>query len=170
MKKLFLSVMMAALVAGAAAQDYSKQAVRDAKRTERQAATISKLNSALSSHNFTFSASYLTPAYAGPQQALNQWNNYISVYPGYLEVNLPYLTVAENVTMIPNRINFTTNRFTFAEDMNNGAQWTLIFQTDWDGVKYIFHLNYNVDNGMATLTLVPNLGNTVSYTGTIQAN
>ena len=54
--------------------------------------------------------------------------------------------------------------------MNNGSQWTLVFQTEWDNVKYVFHLNYNIDNGLATLTLVPNMGNTASYTGTIQAN
>ncbi len=170
MKKLFLSLMMVGLVAGAAAQDYSKQVVRDAKRTERKEAMISQMTNALQSHNFTFSASYLTPEFDGPQQALNQWNNYVTVYPGYLEVNLPYVSVAENVTMIPKRIDFTTNRFTFWEDMNSGAQWTLVFQTEWDGVKYVFHLNYNIDNGLATLTLVPNMGNTASYTGTIQAN
>lgn len=170
MKRLFLSLLMVSLVAAAAAQDYSKKEVRDAKRTERQQAMTQQLTNALKTHNFTFSASYMTPEFDGPQQALNQWNNYVAVYPGYLEITLPYTSVAENVTMIPKRIEIDTNRFTFWEDMNTGSQWTLVFQTEWGNVKYVFHLNYDIDNGMATLTLVPNMGNTVVYSGTIQAN
>ena len=171
MKKLFiLSALMVSLVATATAQDFTKQEVRDAKRTERQEAMIQQLTTALKTHNFTFSASQMTPEFMGPQQALNQWNNYVSVYPGYLEVNLPYTSVAQNVTMIPNRVAINTTQFSFWEDMNNGSQWTLVFQTNWDGVRYIFHLNYDLDNGMARLTLVPNLGNTIVFTGTIQAN
>lgn len=171
MKKLFFfSVLMVSLVASAMAQDYTKQEVRDAKRTARQQAMIQQLTTALKTHDFTFSASQTTPEFMGPQQALNQWNNYVSVYPGYLEVNLPYASVAQDVTMIPARIAINTSQFTFWEDMNNGSQWTLVFQTEWSGVKYVFHLNYNMDNGFATLTLVPNMGNTVVYTGTIQAN
>lgn len=170
MKKLFLSVLMVSLVATAMAQDYSKKEVRDAKRTERQQAMVQQLTNALKTHNFTFAASQATPEFMGPQQALNQWNNYVSVYPGYLEVNLPYTSVSQNVTMIPRRVAINTTQFNFWEDMNNGSQWTLVFQTDWSGVKYVFHLNYDIDNGMATLTLVPNQGNTVVYTGSIQAN
>ncbi|MDE6499745.1 MAG: DUF4251 domain-containing protein [Rikenella sp.] len=170
MKKLFLSVLMVSLVATAMAQDYSKKEVRDAKQTERQQAMVQQLTNALKTHNFTFAASQATPEFMGPQQALNQWNNYVSVYPGYLEVNLPYTSVSQNVTMIPRRVAINTTQFNFWEDMNNGSQWTLVFQTDWSGVKYVFHLNYDIDNGMATLTLVPNQGNTVVYTGSIQAN
>lgn len=170
MKRLFLSLLMVSLVATAAAQDYTKKEVREAKRTERQQAMVQQLTNALKTHNFTFSASYMTPEFDGPQQALNQWNNYVAVYPGYLEITLPYTSVAENVTMVPKRIEINTNRFTFWEDMNTGSQWTLVFQTEWGNVKYVFHLNYDIDNGMATLTLVPNIGNTVTYSGTIQAN
>lgn len=170
MKRLFLSLLMVSLVATAAAQDYTKKEVRDAKRTERQQAMVQQLTNALKTHNFTFSASYMTPEFDGPQQALNQWNNYVAVYPGYLEITLPYTSVAENVTTIPKRIEINTNRFTFWEDMNSGSQWTLVFQTEWGDVKYVFHLNYDINNGMATLTLVPNMGNTVVYTGTIQSN
>ena len=36
--------------------------------------------------------------------------------------------------------------------------------------KVIEVADYNIDNGLAKLTLVPNMGNTISYTGTIQAN
>lgn len=170
MKRLFLSLLMVSLVATAAAQDYTKKEVRDAKRTERQQAMTQQLTNALKTHNFTFSASYMTPEFDGPQQMLNQWNNYVAVYPGYLEITLPYTSVAENVTTIPKRIEINTNRFTFWEDMNNGSQWTLVFQTEWGDVKYVFHLNYDINNGLATLTLVPNMGNTVMYTGTIQSN
>lgn len=170
MKKLFLSLLAVSLAATAMAQDYTKKEVRDEKRTARQQAMVQQLTGALKTHNFTFAASQMTPEFMGPQQALNQWNNYVSVYPGYLEVNLPYVSVAQNVTTIPNRVEINTTQFSFWEDMNSGSQWTLIFQTDWGGVKYVFHLNYDMDNGMATLTLVPNFGNTVVYTGAIQAN
>lgn len=170
MKKLFLSILMVSLVSTAFAQDYTKKEVRDAKRTQRQQAMTQQLTNALKTHNFTFSASYMVPEFDGPQQALNQWNNYVAVYPGYMEVTLPYVSVAQNVTTIPKRIEINTNRVTFWEDMNTGSQWTLVFQTEWGDVKYVFHLNYNMDNGMATLTMVPNMGNTVRYTGTIQSN
>ena len=170
MKKLFLSLALASLVFAASAQDYSQKAVRDANRAERQQAMVQQLTNALKTHNFTFSASQVTPEFQGPQQSLNQWNNYVSVYPGYMEVQLPYITVDQNVSTIPQQISINTSSFTFWEDMNNGSQWTLVFQTESDGVKYVFHLNYNIDNGLATLTLVPNMGNTISYTGTIQAN
>lgn len=169
MKKLFLSLLMVSLVMAASAQDYTQKSVRDAKRTERQQAMVQQLTNALKSHNFTFSASQVTSEFDGPQQ-LNQWNNYVSVYPGYMEVQLPYVSVDQNVSTIPQKISINTAEFTFWEDMNNGSQWTLVFQTESDGVKYVFHLNYNIDNGLAKLTLVPNMGNTISYTGTIQAN
>lgn len=169
MKKLFFSILMVSLVMAASAQDYTQKSVRDAKRTERQQAMVQQLTNALKSHNFTFSASQVTPEFDGPQQ-LNQWNNYVSVYPGYMEVQLPYVSVDQNVSTIPQKISINTAEFTFWEDMNNGSQWTLVFQTESDGVKYVFHLNYNIDNGLAKLTLVPNMGNTISYTGTIQAN
>lgn len=161
---------MVSLVATAMAQDYSKKEVRDAKRTERQQAMTQQLTNALKTHNFTFSASYMTPEFNSPQVALNQWNNYVMVYPGFLEVSLPYESVMENVTTIPKRIAINTTRFTFWEDMNNGSNWTLVFQTEWGNVKYVFHLNYDINNGSATLTLVPNMGNTVVYTGSIQSN
>ena len=171
MKKLFLSLLVASLaVKTALAQDFTKQEVRDARRSARQQTMVQQLTTALKTHNFTFAASQATPEFMGPQQALNQWNNYVSVYPGYLEVNLPYTTVAQNVTMIPERVAINTTQFTFWEDMNNGSQWTLVFQTEWSGVKYVFHLNYDMDNGRAVLTLVPNQGNTVVYSGSIQAN
>lgn len=170
MKKLFLSLLMVSLAVTAMAQDYTRKEVREARRTERQQAMVQQLTNALKSHNFTFSASQMTPEFAGPQQALNQWNNYVSVYPGFLEVNLPYVSVAENVTTVPKRIEINTVRFNFWEDMNSGSQWTMVFQTEWGNIKYVFHLNYDMDNGMATLTLVPNMGNTVVYTGTIQTN
>lgn len=170
MKKLFLTVLMVSLAATALAQDFTKKEVRDARRTERQQAMVQQLTTALKSHNFTFSASQTTPEFMGPQQALNQWNNYVSVYPGFLEVNLPYISVDQSVTLIPKRVVINTTQFSFWEDMNSGSQWTLVFQTDWGGVKYMFHLNYDIDNGMARLTLVPNIGNTIVYTGSIQAN
>lgn len=170
MKKLFLSILMVSMVTTAMAQDYAQKEVREARRTERRQAMVQQLTNALKTHNFTFSASQMTPEFMGPQQALNQWDNYVAVYPGYLEVNLPYVSVAQNVTTVPKRIDINTVRFNFWEDMNSGSQWTLVFQTEWGDVKYVFHLNYDIDNGLATLTLVPNMGNTVVYTGTIQSN
>ena len=170
MKKLFLSLLMVSLVMAASAQDYTQKSVRDAKRTERQQAMVQQLTNALKSHNFTFSASQVTPEFDGPQQ-LNQWNNYVSVYPGYMEVQLPYVSVDQNVSTIPQKISINTAEFTFWEDMNNGSQWTVVFQTETGAnVKYVFHLNYDTNSGLATLTLVPNSGNTLTYTGSLQAN
>ena len=168
MKKLFLSLLMVSLVMAASAQDYTQKSVRDAKRTERQQAMVQQLTNALKSHNFTFSASQVTPEFDGPQQ-LNQWNNYVEVYPESIQVSLPYIT--GSVDLAPLRIEFTTTQFTFWEDMNNGSQWTVVFQTETGAnVKYVFHLNYDTNSGLATLTLVPNSGNTLTYTGSLQAN
>lgn len=169
MKKFLLSILTLSMVVTVSAQDYTQKAVRDAKRTERQEAMVQQLTNALKTHNFTFSASYLIPEFMGPEQMLNQWNNYVSVYPGYMEVMLPYISVAQNTTMIPKRIAINTSMFTFWKDMVSGSMWTLVFQTEWQGVKYVFHLNYNMDNGTAILTLVPNMGNTVTYRGSIQS-
>ncbi len=163
-------MLMVPLAVTAMAQDYTQKEVRDAQRAQRREAMVQQLTNALKTHNFTFSASQMTPEFMGPEQALNQWNNYVSVYPGFLEVNLPYVSAAQNVTMIPQRIDINTVQFSFWEDMNSGSQWTLVFQTEWGNVKYVFHLNYDIDNGFATLTLVPNMGNTVVYSGTIRSN
>lgn len=170
MKKLLFSIVMVSLAVTAMAQDYTQKEVREARHAERREAMVQQLTNALKTHNFTFSASQMTPEFMGPEQALNQWDNYVAVYPGFLEVNLPYVSVAQNVTTVPKRIDINTVRFNFWEDMNTGSQWTLVFQTEWGDVKYVFHLNYDIDNGLATLTLVPNMGNTVVYTGTIQSN
>lgn len=170
MKKLFLSILMVSLVATVAAQDYTKKEVRDQKRTERQQMMQQQLNNALKTHNFTFAASYMLPEFNSPQVPLNQWNNYVALYPNYLEVNLPYESVAPDITTIPKRISINTTQTTFWEDMNTNGVWTIVFQTEWGNVKYVFHLRYDGNTGMATLTLVPNLGNTVTYTGTIQLN
>lgn len=170
MKKFLLSILALSMVVTLSAQDYTKKAVRDAKRTQRQEAMIQQLTTSLKSHNFTFSASYLLPEFDGSPQVLNPWNNYVSVYPGYLEIILPYTSTLQSTTMIPKRIAINTSMFTFWKDMNSGSQWTIVFQTEWEGVKYVLHLNYNMDNGSAKLTLVPNTGNTAIYTGTIQSN
>lgn len=171
MKKILLSILTLSMVITVSAQDYSQKSVRDAKRTQRQEAIVEQLTAALKSRSFTFSASYLMPEFEGPGQMLNQWDNYVSVYPGYMEVTLPYASASPNTSvMMPKRIAINTSAFTFWEDMNTGSQWTLVFQTEWDNVKYVFHLSYDSTNGSAKLTLVPNMGNTVIYTGTIQAH
>lgn len=170
MKKLFLSILLVSLVATVSAQDYTKKEVRDQKRTERQQMMQQQLSAALKAHNFTFAASYMLPEFNSPQVPLNQWNNYVALYPNFLEISLPYQSVAEDLTTVPKRIDISTTRYTYWEDMNNNGVWTYVFQTEWGNVKYVFHLQYNSNNGMATLTLVPNMGNTVTYTGTIQLN
>lgn len=169
MKKLFLSVLMLSLATVAMAQNNTSKEARAAQRAARQEQMTQQLTSALQNHNFTFSASQVSTPIGGMPQTLNQWNNYVEVYPESIQVSLPYIT--GSVDLAPLRIEFTTTQFTFWEDMNNGSQWTVVFQTETGAnVKYVFHLNYDTNSGLATLTLVPNSGNTLTYTGSLQAN
>lgn len=170
MKKMLLSVLVLSMATTMAmAQTTSSKEARAAQRAARQEQMTQQLTSALQNHNFTFSASQVSTPIGGMPQTLNQWNNYVEVYPESIQVSLPYIT--GSVDLAPLRIEFTTTQFTFWEDMNNGSQWTVVFQTETGAnVKYVFHLNYDTNSGLATLTLVPNSGNTLTYTGSLQAN
>lgn len=169
MKKLFLSVLMLSMAVTAMAQTTPSKEARAAQRAARQEQMTQQLTAALQNHNFTFAASQVSSPVGGMSQVLNQWNNYVEVYPESIQVSLPYIT--GSIDLAPLRIEFTTTQFTFWEDMNNGSQWTVVFQAQaGDNTKYVFHLNYDVNSGLATLTLVPNMGSTLTYTGSLQAN
>lgn len=169
MKKLFLTLALTSLVVAASAQDYSKKEVRDQLRTERQQATAQQNSAAIKAQNYTFAATYMTPQFS-PQIPLNPVTSFVAVYPNYLEVNLPYKQVAMADSNVPDQITINTNRYLTYENQETNGVWTVVFQAEWGGVKYVFHIRYNANSGAAIMTIVPNMGDSVSYTGTIQAN
>lgn len=171
MKKLLLTIALVSLVGFASAQDYTKQEVRQTLRKERLAANGAAIAAAIKAQNFTFGASYMTPLYNSPQVALNSFTNIVAIYPGYLEVNLPYQTVAPYDSEIGNQITINTNAIkNYQVQTSPKGNLTITFNTTWDGVNYSFHMRYMPSNGNANLTVIPNWGDPITYSGTIQAN
>lgn len=171
MKKLLLTLALVSLVGVASAQDYSKKETREKLRNERTATANATVAAAVKAQNFTFGASFMMPLFSGTQQQLNSFTDIVAVYPKYLEVNLPYQTSASYDTTMGDKIviNNVDIQGYAVETASNGMM-NISFNTSADGINYKFHIRYNPSNGSATLTVFPNMGDQITYTGSIHAN
>lgn len=168
MKKLALFLLLAGLTGVVSAQDYTQKEVRDQARNTRQQQQTQQFATAVQARNFTFAVSNMETEFQGDSPLLDSWNNYVAIYPGYLEVNLPYESANQDLTRIPGRLHFETSEYTNWEDLNQNGVWTVVFQAKWDVVTYTFRMKCSTKDGSGTLTLIPNDGNQVTYFGVIQ--
>lgn len=175
MKKLLLILALATFTGATFAQE--SRAERDQIRAQRQAEFTQKLTAAIHDQNFTFVAESLNPNF-GPSLPVTGIQNYVSIYPKYLDINLPY--VSFNTAMpSPRQLNFSAFHYTYEYNVMNNRAFIKIFVNNVQNLQdlsiqqnlsYTMHLDISLVSGSSTLTIVPNFNSQVQYLGTIQFN
>lgn len=174
MKKLILSMMLLASVGMATAQNYSDKAYREQLRAQREQVFEQKMKAALIAENFTFNANFIQANLYNPIP-ISYPNNYMTFYPKFMELDLPYMAYLQ-VIPTPRILDITTSNYTYTlsetpdywivvtnlDNVINGASMTA-FQS----VSYAIHLSVAKKTGSAVLTITPNMSSAVTYTGYI---
>lgn len=177
MKKLFLTLAIISLVSVATAQDYSKKEYRDQVRANRATQVTAEMNQAVTNRNFTFTAHYMSSNF-GPQMPVSTTANYLSIFPNYMDVNLPYL-VFSPVIPTPRAFDFNTSNYTFASNLVNGMWYVTIKVENVMNVQanpnlpeadYNIHISFSSTTGVATMTIVPDFSPMITYYGIVRLN
>lgn len=177
MKKLILSILLVAVTGFAMAQNYADESFRQMKRQERQAAMEAKLQQAITSQNFSFTANTMQ-ANIGVDMPVPYQHNYVDVYPSFIETNVPYLT-AFAVVQTPNLFKFTANSYTYTA-YDAGNKWIVVIKVDnainaqdtqiLQSGNYNMHFSIYKSTGITTLTITPSMSDAMTYQGFINAN
>lgn len=177
MKKLILSMMLLAIVGVATAQNYSEKSYREAKRAERNAAYAQKLKAAVVGQSFTINVDYMQADMYGSVPIFAP-DNYMTIYPSFLEIDLPYRSYF-SVVETPKILNITSDQYTYvAKETNNAFIVTFTITNVINGASmsafqstsYAVHINISKTSGSATITITPNMSSAVTYTGTLMIN
>lgn len=177
MKKLFLTLALIGFIGAASAQDYTQKEVRDQKRAQNAQVFTQRLTAALQARNFTFIAQQVTPNF-GPTQPVNGINNYLSVYPNYLSIELPYMSFNPNVPT-PKMLNFSTNTYEYKFNIVGAQAYVTITVGNVQNLqnlnipqelRYVMHLELSLATGNGTLTVLPNFNTNITYQGVVQFN
>lgn len=177
MKKLILSIVLLVAVGSASAQNYSEKAYREKLRAQREQAFEQKMKAALMAENFTFNANFIQANLYNPMP-ISYPNNYMTFYPKFMEIDLPYMAFLQ-VLPTPRILNITTSDYTYVlkdtqdywvvttnlENVINGASMNAFQST-----TYAIHLSIAKKTGSAVLTITPNMSSAVTYTGYISIN
>lgn len=178
MKKLLLSLMLLASSSLLYAQvpETLKQE-REARRTAREEAYQASVLKAIESKNFTFIAQSLQSP-SGNAQFIEPTQNYVTIYPKFMDVVLPspgnswYVNSAYNLNLYVN--NFTYNYYV----ADGYAHIQVVFENAMGAqpenfsrnFSYTFAFSINLISGSATLVVNPTYSAPVSYWGNFQLN
>lgn len=177
MKKLFLSLVLLSVAGLASAQNYTEKQVREQVRTDRHQIYMAKLDTAVVHRNITFTALYMEPTFSG-QQAVGPLNNFLTVYPSYLDVALPYQAMFTGLP-VPDALDFIAPDYSYTAQLVNGT-WNITIRVqnvagpdtpvENPYTNYTMHLNFSVSNGSATLVVVPDYTTPITYIGNVRIN
>lgn len=179
MKKLFFSLVLLTVASMAFAQNQNNQwhQQREQIRAQRQQMYVARLDSAVVNRNITFTALYMQPTFQG-QQEVGPLNNFLTIFPKYLDVALPYVAMFTGLP-VPDALDFIAPDYTYGAQLSNGT-WTITIRVqnvagpdspvENPYTNYTMHLNFSVNNGSATLVVVPDYTTPITYIGNVRIN
>lgn len=177
MKKMILTIALLSIVGMVSAQNSVKQEDRQQVRQERQQAYVASLDLATTNRNITFTALYMQPTFT-EQVQVGPINNFLSIYPSYLDCALPYTALFAGLP-IPPELDFMAPVYKYAA-VKNANTWNVQISVenvtgpesiqDYPFADYTMHLNFSAQNGNATLTIIPENSTPITYVGSVRAN
>lgn len=177
MKKLLLSIALLSIVGMVSAQNAIKKEDRQQARQARQEVYTAKLDQATTGANITFTALYMQPTFT-QQIQVGPINNFLTIYPSYLDCALPYTALFAGLP-IPPELDFMAPIYKY-NATKIGNTWNVQINVenvtgpesiqDYPFADYTMHLNFSALNGNATLTIIPENSTPITYVGSVRAN
>lgn len=177
MKKMILTIALLSIVGMVSAQNSLKKEQREQTRQERQQAYTAKLDQATLNRNITFTALYMQPTFT-QQMQVGPINNFVSIYPEYLDCALPYTALYAGLP-IPPELDFMAPVYKYiATKVYNTWNVNVMVENvtgpesiqDYPFADYTMHLSFSDMNGNATLTIIPENSTPITYVGSVRAN
>lgn len=177
MKKMILTIALLSIVGMVSAQNSIKKEDREEARQERQEVYTTKLDQATINRNITFTALYMQPTFTAQMQ-VGPINNFLSIYPDYLDCALPYAALFAGLP-VPPELDFMAPVYKYASAKISNT-WNVSISVenvtgpeslqDYPFADYTMHLNFSALNGNATLTIIPENSSPITYVGSVRAN